>query len=347
MKKKLFVFIFLMLLLIPKSSAYSKDLIKVDENVTVKNETIEGTSFNFGNSVDIESNINGILFQFANNAVNKSNQDYLFLFSNNVTIDKATFKDGFIFGNTINIDSSNIQRDAYVFGNNVNINNNIGRDLKVFAADSTINGVINGNLFIEAENITISDGTVVKGTLTYPKNAKIFISKDAQINKTKLTDGITIDDKEESYFSKLQSKFISFLNLLVVGIVFMLVFRKKFENIILSKESIFQNLGIGLLSLLFIPIASILLFTTIVGFSLGVILIGIYILLIYTSTLITSYSISNYVLNNKIKNKYLILIIGLSVIYLLKLVPVLGTIVSLICLLYGLGFVTNSFIKRK
>ena len=52
MKKKLFIFIFLMLLLIPKSSAYSKDLIKADENVTVKNETIEGTSFNFGNSVE-------------------------------------------------------------------------------------------------------------------------------------------------------------------------------------------------------------------------------------------------------------------------------------------------------
>ena len=347
MKKRLYLFILLMLIFIPNTNAYSKELFRFDENVEIKNETIDGTSFVFGNNVNVQSEVNGILFEFGNNTINKSKQDYLFLFGNTVSLDNSSLKDGFIFGNKVELKNSNIQRDLYLFGNTVDIDNSIGRDLKVFASQVNINGDVNGDLFIEAENITIGDSASVSGTLSYPKTAKIFISKDAKIANTRITEGVNPEVKEESFLSKIYSTFISCLNMIVTGIVFMLMFKKLFSNMTLKKENVFQNLGIGLITLLLVPIASVILLTTIVGLSLSVILLVVYFIFIYLSTLITAYYVSDGLLKDKIKNKYLILVIGVVVIYVLKLIPVIGTIITLGSLLYGLGFVTNSLIRKK
>ena len=66
----------------------------------------------------------------------------------------------------------------------------------------------------------------------------------------------------------------------------------------------------------------------------------------YISTILSTYTITSLILKDKVKNPYFILLIGLPCLYLIKLIPFLGALVSFVMICLGLGLLTT-LIKRK
>ena len=102
----------------------------------------------------------------------------------------------------------------------------------------------------------------------------------------------------------------------------------------------------GLLILIAVPIVALIALITYVGVSAGIIATVLYGVLVYISTILSTYVITSLILKDKVKNPYFILLIGLPCLYVIKLIPFLGGLISFAMICLGLGLLTN-LIKRK
>lgn len=349
MKKYFKYLLILMLFVATPVFAASNDLFRSDKNIEVHDE-LNGSGFIVGETVDVDGKINGILFTAGNNVIVESTSDYLFSAGNSVKVDGVLAKDGFVAGNIINIQSGNIERDLYIGGTAIDLNANVGRNAYIAGNTVKFDGRVMGNLNIDASEIIIGKNAVVEGKLSYAETAKITIEETAKIGTKEAikTSSIKTESKIKVFTGKLYEMLFSFSNLFLVGVLMILFAPKAFEKISsMKKETILSNLGFGFVTLLFAPLAAIVLMFTMIGVSAGIILLVLYLMMLYLSIVFTSYYLSNMVLSNKIKNKFLLLLIGLLAIKILTLIPFIGTLVSVISLCLGLGIVVSLIFNRK
>ena len=351
--KKLFSLL-LILFAFSATSVYAdvnKDLVKAGDSVSV-NEKMNGTSFVAGQTVTVDNQIDGILFAAGNTVNVGSLSDYAFVAGANLNVTNATFKDGWLAGSVVNLSNSTVERDLYAAGQTITIDSTIGRNAFLAGQDIVIKAPINGDVYIDGQNITIESGVVIGGKLKYNEDANIVISKDATAPRVEAYKNIDANIKTEkslgeTIVAKVLDALLSFLNLLVVGLLMMLLLPKLFKKIKeIESNKILPDLAWGLLVLIAAPIVAVLLMFTMVGLSTGLIVIGVYVLLAYLATIISSYKLSSLLLENKIKNDYLLLIIGLAAAFIIKLIPFVGGLVSFLLLCLGLGL-TVSLYKRK
>ena len=321
-----------------------KGLFRADYDVTV-NDEMEGSGFIAGNNVIIGNKINGILFG-AGYSVNVTGQsDYAFVAGNEVNIKGASFKDGFLAGQTIEIEGVEAARDIYAAGQNISLKGSVGRNLYI-AGESVVleNIAINGDVYIDSANITINSDTVINGKLSYNEDANIVISKMTNIGSTSTykNQSVNIDiDPKVSLGTRILTKLVStltgLLNILVVGILMILLIPGLFNKLREIKANrLLPSFAWGLLILVAVPIVV----------SAGLILAVLYGVLVYVSTILSTYTVTSLILKDKVKNPYFILLIGLPCLYLIKLIPFLGALVSFVMICLGLGLLTN-LIKRK
>lgn len=349
MKKYLKILLVLVMFIAMPVFALSQDLFRSDDIVNIK-DPIDGTSFIAGNSVDIDTTVNGILFAAGNNVTTAGKSDYAFIAGNIVKLQNESFKDGYAAGSSVELKNVTVERDLYLCGQQVIFDGVVGRNMFAAGSTITINGRINGNLTVYGDNITIGDNAVITGTLKYDEESKVTISDNATIGSKTIekTKKIDVSASKPTIVSKIKSNFFSLANILVIGLLMMLLFPKLFENIKeMDEKTILSNLGFGFLTLITIPIACIFAMITLVGMSAGIIILDLYIVFIYLSTVFTSYYLSNILVSKNINNKYLLFLIGVLAFFILKLIPFIGTIISICSLFIGLGIVVRLIFKRK
>lgn len=346
MRKRIFIlFILFSALVLPVHA--KTDNFFAGESVTLDKE-VGATSFAAGNNVTASSKIDGASFVAGNNLSLASEQDYLFAAGNNINLEHATAKDIFLAGNQINVQSSTI-RDLYAAGTAIRIDSDISRNAYLGAESVTINSRINGDVEISADSITIGEGAEITGTLNYPDNAKINISDSAKIaNKT--TYHVDLNEaKEKTITSKVLDKLYSYLAMLLIGLILIALNQKVFKQIEKIKKdfkTIVKEFAFGFMFLVAVPVASIIVLCTVIGLPLSIISLMLYGILIYLSVIPTAYYFGNLIFKDKINNKYLVFALTLLIIYALKLIPVIGGLVSFISLCFGLGVYTELFKKQ-
>ena len=327
-------------------------LFRADNSITVTDK-MEGSGFVAGNIVTVNNEVDGMLFTAGNMVNVSSKSDYLFAAGSSVNVTDAEFKDGFVAGSEVKL-NVNALRDLYAAGSTVNFNGAVGRNLFVAGETVTIDGTINGDLFVDATNLVINSNTVINGKLTYNEDAKTIFSKDAIVtskNTYKSTSrSVEIDTKSlnrTALISKLISRLMSFLNILVVGLLMILLIPKLFNKLKeIEANRLLPSFAWGLLILAATPVVAIIAMFTYVGIATGILVGVLYGVLVYISSIFSTFVITKLILKDKVKNPYLILLIGLACLYVIKLIPFVGGLVSFACLCLGLGLLTN-IIKRK
>ena len=345
--KKIFKIIIVFLLIVGINvNAKGTNHFFADDNLKV-NEDINATAFSAGNNVDISSNVNGLNFVAGNNLTLSSSQDYLFAAGNNIQLNEVTTKDAFIAGSLIKINNSNI-RDLYVAGETILINSNIEGNIYAGGEKVTINGTIEGNVNIAAEEIVIENETVIKGTLEYPEESRISRSKSANIGKIKTYKGEKVE-VDYNPMTNVLEKVISFISLLVTGLILLTINKKLFKKIEKEDKSainMLKNTCLGFALLILIPLVSIVMLCTVLLIPLSIITLLIYGILIYLSMIASSYYIGNWIFKDKIKNNYLLLTVSLLIVYLFTKVPVIGGFISFISVCLGISIYINQFIHN-
>ena len=323
---------------------------KIDNEVNTS-DTINGSSLILGNNITNTNEVNGIDINLGNNINYKSKSDYALILGNNVNLFGNIKNDGLIFGNLVTFDSNfNIDRDLFIFGNSVNLNGKFNRNVTIYASEVIINDTnVSGNIKIYASKIDVKNGASIN-KLSYNEDAIVNIESE-NIKETALLEKLV---KEITFKEKFINFMVDYGGMLVMFLAISLIFPILFKNIEKKNESIdfksiFSTIGYGALGLFIIPIIVIFISSFIVGVPLALLLITLYIIMICLSYIFSGYLLGYLLWNKFIKkeaNQLLIGLIGISLVYIVTIIPFIGSLFGLIFTLMGIGIILK-LIRRS
>ena len=353
MKKKIAILLVLLMSLVIPVNAKSMDTFKAGNFVKLDKDQ-DTTTFVAGQKIDVTSKIKGIIFAAGQKLKIAGENDYSFVAGQDVEVNEIVTKDAFIAGQDITISNSKI-RDLYVAGETITIDSDISRNVFVGGSTIIITGKIGGDVNVGAEKIIVKEGAVIEGTLNVPEDAEV--EKDgATVNKVTTYKATEVEvNKETAVVANIMSNLVACLAMMLLGFIGLYLFKGFFKKIdefekdpgFLTKYSIF-----GLIELFAIPVAAVIIilisfFVLMITFPIVVVGLIIYGLMIYLSAIPTAYYLGNWFLKDKVKNEYGILAIGILVLYVARMIPVIGGLISLITICFGLSIYVKMFIPAK
>lgn len=316
------------------------DVYLSGDDVTV-DYIVDGNLYVFAKSVTINSQIGGDVFAFAE-TVNVGEQGYVF--SNLFTCAK-----------TVNV--SGVVYDLYALAQDVQINGYIYRDIRVASNSLDIKGTIGRNAYAQSNNITfataqegqekgtVSSAGIVNGNLEYGASKEISIPEGAVSGETKYT---PINEKNsngvKTYMVSLGTEIATVIIIWLLCLWLAPKFLNK-TNTLLTKK-VPALIGYGIL----VPILAVVAFVilAILGITSKIAIIELMLLAVLISISSSVFVIAtNNIVCNKLKIEknigiFGMLIVSSVVLWLICIIPYVGSIVRFITLILGLGIITKS-----
>lgn len=302
--------------------------------------------------------------------------DVFVVTSGNVTIDTDISGNAFICANTVTIGeyslieaslfnasnslilSGDVGINVYNISRNFTLSGNVDCDVFSSSAKSNLDGCISGNANISSENITISDELSIEGDLNYSSKKQVAIPENTVEGKVNFS-SINTDTKVNT-ITKMNDFLTSVLSLAVLAIVLFVIGKWLNCKFISTYPDLVKNLPksllYGFLTLIVVPVVSLILLICGVTINLAFILTALYLVLLLVASSIVIVILSKLVaekLNVKFEkaNNTLLTILSiivLSIVYkLIQLIPVLGSITIFAFLIIGIGILINNLIPNK
>ncbi len=302
----------------------------------------------------------------------------LFILANTVTISSQIGGDAFICAKTINVEKegyiysnlfaaanevniSGVVYDLYTTANTLNINGYVYRDIRTSSDTLNFSGVIGRNAYVSSKNIEISSNSDGQSSVT--NKATIYgdlnysSSSEASIPEGTVTGSVNYSPVTTSTKSKSISSYILALGrfivtVLVIWLLYLWLAPKFLENTgaLLSKK-LLPVIGSGILTPIIFVIAFVLLL--ILGLTSNIAIIGtmLFAILLMISTSTFVIAVNNLVCKkfniSKNTTTFGVLIITSAVIWLLELIPVVGSILNFVIMIIGLGILVTAIIPEK
>ncbi len=302
----------------------------------------------------------------------------LFILANTVTISSQIGGDAFICAKTINVEKegyiysnlfaaanevniSGVVYDLYTTANTLNINGYVYRDIRTSSDTLNFSGVIGRNAYVSSKNIEISSNSdgqssvtnkaTIYGDLNYSSSSEASIPEGTVTGSVNYSP-ITTSTKAKSISSYILALGRFIVTVLVIWLLYLWLAPKFLENtgVLLSKK-LLPVIGSGILTPIIFVIAFVLLL--ILGLTSNIAIIGT---MLFAVLLMISNSTFVIAINNLVCKKFNIskntttfgvLIITSAVIWLLELIPVVGSILNFVIMIIGLGILVNAIIPEK
>ena len=292
--------------------------IKIDKD-------IERDLFAFGTSIDISGNVGGSIRGGGNT----------FNFAGVVK------EDLLVGAATANLSSGSIvEGDLWAGANIIIIDGTIKGNAKIAASKVTINGTISGDAEINAREIIVGDSAKIGGSLTYWSGSEGKLSEKASIAK-----GPYFNKLESNYSNTARNITYSLLSLIILALAISYGFRRFTEKIKgVDFGSFIRNIGWGILTILIVPVISIIILS--ISVHLGLVLTTSYL-----TFLILSYGISAIYMGAIIqkliqKDKefsldWITVLIGGFAYIAVGYIPIVGNTIQIAIYLASFGYLMN------
>lgn len=313
----------------------------------------------FGRELEISGAAKDLILAAGAKVTSKALGSYAFMAATQLNISGEIFKDAFAVANEVEVNGE-MGRDFYAVGNEITINGTVARDIYAGGEELNITGTVNGDVNFAGGTIYVSSDAVIHGDLNLSV-AEIDIRGGAQIEgtiaytndaivktlpsnvKTKVTAVAMQEENTENPFiaAMKSAAFWTVANFLLF-VIAKALFPKIFETIATiyaenTGAKLGSSFGWGLLTILVMPIISILCIFTVIGSAIGIVGGFLYAIGFMVATVISGYALANTVLE-KTSNPYFKGLLGIVAIEVLKQLPVIGGIVGL--LVNGIAFGT-------
>lgn len=254
------------------SEIVSDDLYIAGSSVSVTG-TIIGDLFSAGQSVLISNQVSQDLFSAGNNVVITANVgDNVKIVGNTVFIQGNVGGDAMIGGNQITISGGQVGGDLLLGGNSINVEASVRGKARIAGALVYINSTVTGDIIVDATQLKLGPKAVISGNLTYRSPNEM--SKDSE---AKILGIVSYESKAVRNESRPIKAFISFWLVMKVLMMLILVFlmgtmfrRYSVEAAETAFKSPWAALGKGFVTVIILPVISILLLVTVVGIPLGI-----------------------------------------------------------------------------
>ncbi len=325
-----------------------------------KGEVVNGDLYAAGGDISIDGTVNGDLLVFGGTV------------NINGTINGAVM----VAGGTVNINGT-VARSVRAAGGNLFINGNIGGDLviaggtvsvlsgarigkdlvlaagtsrvdgqtegnvKAAGGEVTLAGGIKGNVEANVDKLTLAGAARIEGNLLYTSDNEVIKEAGSQVR------GATTQrfppERRTGPLANLGFRIAGFVMAFIVGLVAVVIAPRKLEN---AADAIrtrpWPNLGWGALALFAVPLAAVIAMITIIGIPLALMALALWGMGLYFSQVPVALVIGRSLLGyfGKPQSKALLLAalaFGLIILNILQIVPVLGFLITLGVLFFGLG----------
>lgn len=318
-----------------------KNLYAAGGNVKIESNTA-GDLVIAGGTLDISGNVEqGLIVAGGTITTSGSIGQNARIAGGTVTIESAISEDLFVAGRTIYItDKTIINGDLVISGGTVNIAGKIRGNVIVNGGTIKISGEVGGNVNAKYVDIlTVTDSARVKGNLTYSS------SKEGSIHEPSIDGTVSFHKAEKvKYGTLIMPVFYSLLGMILALIIIVYLLPKSATATVNGTlENFWSKIGIGLLTLITIPIIAILIsaVTVGVGFSLSAILGLIYILVLVLAGVLTPLVVGRLVISLIKKERqeldWLTVIVGAVAAITVGYIPVAGPLFLFIIFLLILG----------
>jgi cytoskeletal protein CcmA (bactofilin family) len=243
-------------------------------------------------------------------------------------------------------ENSVIGGDALVFAGTATFSGLLGRQAMGSGGTIRINGPVGGSAYFwNVDKLSIGQAASVNGNLTYGSPNEAEISPGAKITGTTKWDLIQKQQAEppirQKGFNWPGVVFMFIAGLLVWGVLALIcprIWGKFSENIIQKPGS---ALGWGALALLVAPMAALLLFITVIGIPLSMLLITVYTVILCASNIIVGdaggrYLAKHFGWEGRVHGIWPFMI-SYAALILLGKIPVAGSLISLVVAAMALG----------
>lgn len=294
-------------------------------------ETINDDLQVFGGSVVVQGTVTGDLEVFAGNVfIDGVVNGDLAAFGGSIQIDGEIGGSVEAFGGDIEVGpEAMIGGTLQAAGGNVVLAGTVENDAELAGGtvrvDST--AVVGGDLVTDAETFVQEDGAVIEGAAT--ENADLGIAPTFR--------GVGLPTVPPVAFA-----IYGFLVNLVLGAVLLLVF-PRLSSAVTERAvgSPLRSGGVGILTLVGVPIVLIIVAITIIGIPLSIIGALLFLMAAWAGAIYGRLAVGSWLLSLvDYDNRWASLLVGLVVVALATRIPFLGWLISGVVLLLGLGALT-------
>jgi hypothetical protein len=340
MKKKLISGLILLIILF---TALPYSAVAADENFL--KYTSSGNAFGAGEDLQIDQDIQGDLV----------------LAGSQIEVNGNTGGNFLGAGGDI-IVNGNISGNIIVLGGSIRVNGNVGGDVAalggqtILSRDSvvegdillgggevTLDGIVNGNGDVSTGTLKTGDDFELKGNLSlqadnYPPNLNDKVGGNLNITQVNAK-----EEKHESVFEGFSIFFfiLRLLASLALGLVLIYLFPGFIGGLAeLVKDSPLKAGLLGFLTLIFLPVLSIILLITFFGWSLSILIILLLILALLIATVPVKLLAGEIIYNKILKKeagKLMYYLVGAILFAIIYEIPFLGGLIRFIALIIGLG----------
>jgi cytoskeletal protein CcmA (bactofilin family) len=271
-----------------------------------------------------------------------------------VTVSGTIGGDLIAAGGTLNIlPDARVSGRTWVSGGQLEVAGHLDKGLRAAAGSIRIAGEINGDVELVADRVSVLPGAKIHGDIHYTGRHKPVISAGAevtgQVNYEPFKAGLPAHAP-----AAWSAAIVSVLSLMLTGVVLFLMFPSFAHGAAQAIVSdVWKCLGLGLAVLIMGPIVALLLFMTVIGIPLGVIILATYVVFLIAGYLTSALFLGELGLRWSGKDmqastglRVLSIAVAVFALSTIGWIPFLGTFATLAALLFGLGAVKLQVIRR-
>jgi cytoskeletal protein CcmA (bactofilin family) len=233
----------------------------------------------------------------------------------------------------------------------------VGKGLTIGAGALTINSVIGGNVLVAAEDFTLQPKTKIAGDLTYWSQKEATFADNVALSGDTVFHEVKDDEAKASQVAKTTATglvgaltaasavlvILGFVAMYITGILILRLLPSFSERTVtMMKKNGWGSFGLGIVTVIVIPILAVTCMFTVVGIPVGIFLFMMTALLGFTGHIYASLFVGRSIFQGfKAERVHTAwqLLVGMAAIGIVSLIPIIGWLTKGILVLIGTGAV--------
>lgn len=316
-----------------KESVIEDDLYVTGDNVIVKG-VVDGDLIVMGQTLTIDGTVTGDLYVFGNSvSINGSIYGNVISAGSNVIVKGTLGQSVYLAGMMVDVDA-NIGKDLNIGSGTTKILGSVGDDVRVATGQLSSEATVAGDMLLSSESYSLDEESITGDFVVATTNQNV----NTQVNI----------QKGDLLGFNLGLAMISFVGMYIVGVILIYSAPVKTlsieKKIVSSWDDLLKSFAIGLLILFMIPLPLFILALTLVGAPLAFLILAVLVFLATFGTLWTEAAMGHKLLelfNQKDSHRYVSLLIGRLITSVVRLVPIVNGIYSVLLSMVTVGAVAR------
>jgi hypothetical protein len=237
--------------------------------------------------------------------------------------------------------SAVVRGSVVVAGGSVDLAGPVGAAAKIAAGTLTIGNRVGADVEAAVGRLRIISGADVGGNVSYWSRREASVSEGARIHG-KIVRNVP---PARGFFRSAVLVWIVFVSInfvctLILGLLSVRFLPRYDQSVIATlREKPWASLGLGFVAAVVAPVVCVLLLASVLAIPIGLILLAAFFILLYWSRICAIARIGESILTRlrRTPGHVWAFILGLFVYYILAIIPVVGWLVFLLVVLFGLG----------